>query len=165
MCGIQPLAIRIRHPFAPPTPIVGDSLIDVILEARQLAAERIRYLLEGGCSSEPVRELECEFYGAASIPSRLGHAEAVEILSRIITDLPSVPRLGFAGDREIGELGTLLARMEEGIDKQRSLTTRPQGRCRDEWSICDRFNASGSGTGGWRRERGFPNRVIHSNGG
>ena len=98
-------------------------MMDVILEARQLAAERIRYLLEGGCSSEAVRELECEFYGAATILSRLGHAEAVEILARLITDLPSVPRLGFAGDRETGELGALLARLEEEIDRQVSLTT------------------------------------------
>jgi hypothetical protein len=98
-------------------------MMDVILEARQLAAEAIRHLLGGGCSSEAVREVECELYGAASILSRLGHAEAVEILSRIITDLPSVPRLGFAGDREIRELRALLAGLEEEIDKQESLTT------------------------------------------
>ena len=97
--------------------------MDVILEARRLAAESIRYLLEGSCSAEGVREVECELYGAATILSRLGHAEAVEILSRIITDLPSVPRLGFAGDRETGELGALLARLEEEIDRQVSLTT------------------------------------------
>ena len=98
-------------------------MIDVTLEARQFAAEAIRHLLGGGRSSEAVGEVECELYGAATILSRLGHAEAVEILSRIITDLPSVPRLGFAGDRETGELGALLARLEEEIDRQVSLTT------------------------------------------
>jgi hypothetical protein len=105
-------------------------MIDVTLEARQFAAEAIRHLLGGGRSSEAVGEVECELYGAASILSRLGHAEAVEILSRIISDLPSVPPLEFAGDREIRELHALLARLtdeiakqEDEIDRQVSLTT------------------------------------------
>ena len=98
-------------------------MMDVILETRRLAAEAIRHLLGGGCSSEAVHEVECELYGAAGILSRLGHAEAVEILSQIITDLPSVPRLGFAGEREIRELRALLARLEADAEKQESLTT------------------------------------------
>lgn len=72
-------------------------MIDVTLEARQFAAEAIRHLLGGGRSSEAVGEVECELYGAASILSRLGHAEAVEILSRIISDLPRCLRWNLRG--------------------------------------------------------------------
>ncbi|MFB1487765.1 MULTISPECIES: hypothetical protein [unclassified Thiocapsa] len=94
-------------------------MIDVILEARRFAAETIRHLLQCGCSSGSVREVECELNGAAEILSRLGHDEAVAILSRVVTDLPSMPLVGFAGDREMCELYALLARLVEEIDKQR----------------------------------------------
>lgn len=98
-------------------------MMDVILEARRLAAETIQHLVDGGCSSGTVREVECELNGAAEILSRLGHDEAVQVLSRIVVELPSMPLVGFAGDREMLELRALLARLKDEIDTQESLTT------------------------------------------
>lgn len=96
-------------------------MIDVMREARRFAADTIRHLIEGGCSSAAVREVECELTGGAEILSRLGHDEAVEVLSGIIVDLPSMPLVGFAGDREMRELRSLLARLDAEADKQESL--------------------------------------------
>ena len=97
-------------------------MMDVILEARRFAAEAIRHLVDGGCSSGTVREVEFELNGAAEILSRLGHDEAVQVLSRIVVELPSMPLVGFAGDREMRELRSLLARLDAEADKQESLT-------------------------------------------
>jgi hypothetical protein len=97
-------------------------MLNAVLEARRFAADTIRHLLQGGCSSGTLREAECELNGAAEILSRLGHDEAVAILSRVVTDLPSVPLVGLAGDREIRELRALLARLDAEADEQVSLT-------------------------------------------
>jgi hypothetical protein len=115
--------MRVRDPLAPATPIVGDSLMDVRMEARRFAADTIRHLLQGGRSAGTVREAECELNGAAEILSRLGHEEAVQVLSRIVVELPSMPLVGFAGDREILELRAVLARLDTEADEQESLTT------------------------------------------
>ena len=97
-------------------------MINVVLEARRFAADTIRYLIDGGCSSGTMREAECELNGAAAILSRLGHDEAVAILGRVITDLPSMPLVGFAGDREVRELHALLARLDAEAGEQESLS-------------------------------------------
>ncbi|NCA72051.1 MAG: hypothetical protein EOM91_18625 [Sphingobacteriia bacterium] len=97
--------------------------MDVRVEARRFAAETIRHLLQGGCSSGTMREAECELNGAAVILSRLGHDEAVAILSRVVAELPSMPLVGLAGDREIRELRALLARLDAEADKQAALST------------------------------------------
>lgn len=98
-------------------------MMDVILQARRFAADTFRHLVEGGCSSGTVREVECELKGAAEILSRLGHDEAVQVLRRIVVELPSMPLVGFAGDREMRELRALLVQLDAEADEQDSLST------------------------------------------
>jgi hypothetical protein len=96
--------------------------MDVRVEARRFAAETIRHLLEGGCSSGSMREAECELNGAAEILSRLGHDEAVQVLRRIVVELPAMPLVGLAGDREIRELRALRERLDAEAGELESLT-------------------------------------------
>ncbi|CRI66946.1 hypothetical protein THIOKS13320018 [Thiocapsa sp. KS1] len=98
-------------------------MIDVNLEARRFAVDTIRRLTDSYYSLDALFEVECELFGAAGILSRLGHREAAEIVSRVMADVPPVLPLKFAGDRQMHDLRALLARLEEEIDKQESLST------------------------------------------
>jgi hypothetical protein len=94
-------------------------MIDVILEARRFAAETIQRLDKGYFSWIDRNEVESTLNGAAGILDRIGHYEAVQVLSRIIADLPAPTcRENHAGDYEMRELRALLARLKEEIDQQ-----------------------------------------------
>ncbi|RKT37894.1 hypothetical protein [Thiocapsa rosea] len=107
-------------------------MIDVILEARRLAAETIKHLDCGYYYGwKDLKEVECTLNGAAQILDRIGHYEAVQVLSRLVADLPSPNcRENDVGDYEMRELRAQLARLkeeiekqEEEIDRQESVTT------------------------------------------
>jgi hypothetical protein len=98
-------------------------MTDVILETRRFASDIIRYLIEGSCSAVDLREAESRLNGATEILDLLGHYEAVQVLSRIVVDLPLVHRFGYAGDREMRELRALLAQLKEEIERQESRST------------------------------------------
>lgn len=94
-------------------------MIDVILEARRFAAETIQHLDKGYFSWDDRREVECTLNGAAEILDRIGHYEAVQVLSRLVADLPAPTcRENDAGDYEMRELRAQLARLKEEIEKQ-----------------------------------------------
>jgi hypothetical protein len=102
-------------------------MVDVILETRRFAAETIQHLDEVYFSWNDRREVENTLNGAAEILDRLGHYEAVEVLSRIAADLPAPTRReNHAGDYEMRELRALLARLKDEIDKQEDEVDRQE---------------------------------------